>query len=957
MANYNVDIAVAVKNTQAITQLSNNINQTGTRVDRLNEILEKFGDNIGGTVVNSVKNFSNATKEAAVNLNKTAVGSREATRAARDFVRAVDSENAALREQAALLAQVRNQGKSGTLRGGTQFSGPIGPGPASSTALSSPLPARSTRTTGYLSPIGPISPQQRTGRAEQIAREVALRSAANQKDFEARRTFQAKLFNIEKQFENSLEQQRREADSAEFDRLLKRLNAEQNKIKEIGNLRAKINQKEVEDFDKRFAQARNLRGQTSPIGGAVGIPGSPAAKAAKRGRGRGLSNLALGLGFPLLFGGGVGSVAGGALGSVGGMGGQVLGSAIGGQIDAFIGKVAELGAALNPATADVGALVETLGLVGSPTQDSISSLEELAGQQVALEAATRQLSVVVGDDGVLALEDFGDASTRFGNALTQVTTQVLAQIAKLTGGIVDEIAKTVEVAALLNAAKASDDSRQKALQEKLAGVQVKAGERGISLERAEIENQMVEVQRKIRAEEEGRLQAAVERTRAGSVEHTIAKNNLAIAQLDDDLANKRVFDLEKANIFQEARKKLIQEGADVKLIEIERDRQLLELTSRKNALMDSANDKTERTIKRQSDATDRLAKKQQRTIDRRVEAVERELKRTEELFNRESSQLDSLINKHKDKMAFEREYSRLIEQGSTPAAAEQAIQLQKQLLELDRNYDKLLEVVDAQILKTELSLQELKNTKGVTTEYEDQLKALDALKKRKEELEGKKGGAEGVISEALAPKSDREVLQEYLTKLQGQLNDLMNPASQLIGLAETVGGAFSESFKGIIDGSMTAQQALANLFQRTADHFLDMAAQMIAAQIKMQILNIGLSFFGGGNPGKALNLAGVSEYSNVNANTRVMGFADGGRPPVGRPSIVGERGPELFVPGASGTIIPNHAMGGVNVGTINITVENTGEQLNPAAQKQIAGQVQGIVLSTLANERRSGGML
>ena len=40
----------------------------------------------------------------------------------------------------------------------------------------------------------------------------------------------------------------------------------------------------------------------------------------------------------------------------------------------------------------------------------------------------------------------------------------------------------------------------------------------------------------------------------------------------------------------------------------------------------------------------------------------------------------------------------------------------------------------------------------------------------------------------------------------------------------------------------------------------------------------------------------------------------------------------------------------VNVDTINITVENTGEQLNPAAQKQLAGQVQGIVLSTLANE-------
>ncbi|MEO7716353.1 MAG: phage tail tape measure protein [Capsulimonas sp.] len=37
-------------------------------------------------------------------------------------------------------------------------------------------------------------------------------------------------------------------------------------------------------------------------------------------------------------------------------------------------------------------------------------------------------------------------------------------------------------------------------------------------------------------------------------------------------------------------------------------------------------------------------------------------------------------------------------------------------------------------------------------------------------------------------------------------------------------------------------------------------------------------------------------------------FAGGGRPPVGKPSIVGERGMELFVPDAPGTIIPNHML-------------------------------------------------
>jgi phage-related minor tail protein len=37
----------------------------------------------------------------------------------------------------------------------------------------------------------------------------------------------------------------------------------------------------------------------------------------------------------------------------------------------------------------------------------------------------------------------------------------------------------------------------------------------------------------------------------------------------------------------------------------------------------------------------------------------------------------------------------------------------------------------------------------------------------------------------------------------------------------------------------------------------------------------------------------------------IFGFAEGGNPPVNKPSIVGEKGPELFVPKTAGTIIPN----------------------------------------------------
>jgi len=44
----------------------------------------------------------------------------------------------------------------------------------------------------------------------------------------------------------------------------------------------------------------------------------------------------------------------------------------------------------------------------------------------------------------------------------------------------------------------------------------------------------------------------------------------------------------------------------------------------------------------------------------------------------------------------------------------------------------------------------------------------------------------------------------------------------------------------------------------------------------------------------------------------LFGFAGGGRPPVGVPSIVGENGPELFIPDGAGTIIPNVPASGLS---------------------------------------------
>ena len=53
---------------------------------------------------------------------------------------------------------------------------------------------------------------------------------------------------------------------------------------------------------------------------------------------------------------------------------------------------------------------------------------------------------------------------------------------------------------------------------------------------------------------------------------------------------------------------------------------------------------------------------------------------------------------------------------------------------------------------------------------------------------------------------------------------------------------------------------------------------------------------------------------------KIKGFETGGRPPVGQPSIVGEKGAELFVPDQAGTIVPNDKLGMGKQVTVNFNI-------------------------------------
>jgi hypothetical protein len=76
------------------------------------------------------------------------------------------------------------------------------------------------------------------------------------------------------------------------------------------------------------------------------------------------------------------------------------------------------------------------------------------------------------------------------------------------------------------------------------------------------------------------------------------------------------------------------------------------------------------------------------------------------------------------------------------------------------------------------------------------------------------------------------------------------------------------------------------------------------------------------------------------------GRAIGGPVSSGMPYVVGERGPELFVPQASGTIVPNQNIGGP---TVNVTV-TAGSDVSLGAARRFGQVVADTVAGTLRQQ-------
>lgn len=161
-------------------------------------------------------------------------------------------------------------------------------------------------------------------------------------------------------------------------------------------------------------------------------------------------------------------------------------------------------------------------------------------------------------------------------------------------------------------------------------------------------------------------------------------------------------------------------------------------------------------------------------------------------------------------------------------------------------------------------------------------------------------------------------------------------------------GRMEDSLLGVMQGTMSVKDAFKSMASSIISDLMRIAIQQA---ITSRIAGFMSGIFAGGDGG-----GGVSGGAGTAGVYYPAPRAAGGPVSKNTPYMVGERGRELFVPNQSGSIVPNHRLGGGGV-VINQTINlSTGVQQTVRAEMtnmlpQIAQAAKGAVLDA----KRRGG--
>jgi hypothetical protein len=187
---------------------------------------------------------------------------------------------------------------------------------------------------------------------------------------------------------------------------------------------------------------------------------------------------------------------------------------------------------------------------------------------------------------------------------------------------------------------------------------------------------------------------------------------------------------------------------------------------------------------------------------------------------------------------------------------------------------------------------------------------------------------------------------------QNQLNLGLQQQIQLAdSLSQVLGQGLTRSFDLLIDGAQNWGMALRDI---AATVLRDIARQLIQIYVIEQAVGFLRTAFGPGpqfGPNYSVNGVGTA-----GPNFGIPQRARGGAVAAGQPYMVGERGPELFVPGAQGNIVPNHGMGGSNI-VVNVDATGSSVEGNAEDSKRLGEAIGVAIRQELIKQKRPGGLL
>ena len=289
---------------------------------------------------------------------------------------------------------------------------------------------------------------------------------------------------------------------------------------------------------------------------------------------------------------------------------------------------------------------------------------------------------------------------------------------------------------------------------------------------------------------------------------------------------------------------------------------------------------------------------------------------------------------------------------------------QKILKENERDLKAQIELEKARFEGSEKEL--------IVIEQTNKLKKLEfAIEKQMAEVEAvKENGSKAELERAKQTLRNLELqldLEEQITlnrlnaadpaisrmnELNKKMRDLNDTTLQAVNLSKAMGESFEESFKGIIKGTMTVTDGFRNMLNRIADFFLDTAAQLAATQLQKGILGLFSNMFNfSTDPLDSFTAAPKGEV------TMETFKANGGPVKGGNSYIVGERGPEIFTPGVSGMITPNHALGGSTNIVVNVDASGSNVEGDEDEGRALGIALSAAIETELIKQKRPGGLL